>query len=83
VVSTMRRGLKPRSGLSRDRPGQKSVTTMLATNPTAILGMIVLVVAVARAWDDRRRRARQPFAGPGDDKPPGYENPSTYGLAAH
>jgi hypothetical protein len=48
-----------------------SLSLLQAAFWAALIAIPLIVVLRAR-----RRRAHHPLAGPGDDKPPGYENPT-------
>jgi hypothetical protein len=65
------RRLSARAGRQQSPPS-RSGTAIIA----GILGMAAVVWLVAR------RRGRPVLAGPGDDKPPGFENPTTTTVGA-
>jgi hypothetical protein len=44
---------------------------------------VLIAIPVVVALQARRRRARQELAGPGDDKPAGFENPTTLDATGH
>lgn len=51
---------------------------LVRTLAPIVLGTAALAVAVAVVWRvHRRRMAQAALPGAGDDKPPGYENPTT------
>jgi hypothetical protein len=45
--------------------------------------VVLIAIPVVIALQARRRRARRGLAGPGDDKPAGFENPTTLDAAGH
>ena len=49
----------------------------------AALCAVLITISVVVALQARRRRARQGLAGPGDDKPAGFENPTTLDATGH
>jgi hypothetical protein len=49
----------------------------------AALCAVLIAISVVAASPARRRRARQGLAGPGDDKPAGFENPTTLDATGH
>lgn len=57
------------------RPKTRRADSTSGHYETATLLGAVIVIAVV-AWIHRQHR-RQSLAGPGDDKPAGYENPTT------
>lgn len=59
----------------RRSPASRGTDSTSGHYETAVLlGAVCVVAAVAWA---RRQHRRRSLAGPGDDKPAGYENPST------
>jgi hypothetical protein len=55
-----------------------SLSLLQAAFWAALIAIPLIVVLRAR-----RRRAHHPLAGPGDDKPPGYENPTPLDTTGH
>lgn len=65
---------RARRRLRRPAARRRGVRSTSGRPETAIL-LGVVIVSVAVVWA-RRQRRRQSLAGPGDDKPAGYENPA-------
>lgn len=64
-------------------PGLVTAPSSARTLTLTRLALWVAVTAVAVGVIVRVRRPTQPaLAGAGDDKPPGYENPTTTGVIA-
>ena len=57
------------------RPAARRRVRSTSGRPETAVLLGVVIVSVAVAWA-RRQRHRQSLAGPGDDKPAGYENPA-------
>ena len=58
-------------------------TDATLTLTPVVFWVVVISVAAVIIERLRRRSARPALAGPGDDKPPGYENPTPEDVTGH
>ena len=70
------------AGVGRNRRFAVRADSTLTLTPVAFWAAVISVAAVI-ITRSRRRSARPALAGPGDDKPPGYENPTPDDVTGH